>query len=815
MPRLVRDFSYALRSLTTRPWVSVAIVLTLALGIGANTAVFSVVNAVLLRPLPYQDGDRLVWLWSTDPGNPTAKWVSYADFTDIRSQSRTLDGLAAWFGYEMVLTGRAEPRRVNVVVTFGDLFSVVGVPPALGTSYRSEPEGPHERAIMLSHAFWAEQFGSDPNIVGRGVTLSGQSYRVAGVMPRGFQFPIQATAVDLWATMGSEQYAADQDPMLQRKARGMEVVARLRPDVDLERAQAELDVIASRLSEQYPDTNTGVGARIIGAAEHVVGRVSRPLLVLFAAVGLVLLIACVNVANLLLARAADRRREISLRTALGASRAGIAAQLVAESLTLALAGGGLGVLIATAGVEALVAMVPGDLPRANEIAVDGSVLAFTLLASVATGLLFGVAPAWHASKADLTTALQDGGRTAADSPRAARLRSALVVIEMALAVVLLMGSALFLATLWTLTRPAEGIDARNVLTFEITWPWEKYSRERAGDQFRALQAALLTVPGVQSAATGLQLPDRGGPSIDAIFPYLELEGRPVSSATRPRVPVIQNQPGFFRTLGIRVVAGRDFDDHDRLETTPVVIINESLARVYFDGENPIGKRLALDQWLIFGEQKPMREVVGVVADVKHAGLAAARPLVYVPLAQRPFNMAYVSVKTAGNPAASVRAIRAAVHSVDKDQPIFDVRTLEERIGMSVAQERFNAWLLTLFSGLALLLAAVGLYGVLSYNVVQRTHEMGVRLALGAGGRDVLALVMRHGLTLIAAGLAIGLAGTIALTSLVEGLLFGVSASDPLMQLAVIGILTVVAMAACWLPARRAARVDPIVALRYE
>jgi putative ABC transport system permease protein len=813
MPRLVRDLSYALRSLGARPGVGAAIVLTLALGIGANTAVFSVVNAVLLKPLPYQDGDRLVWLWSTDPGNPTAEWVSYADFADIRSQSRAFEGLASWFGYEMVLTGDHEPQRLQVLVTFGDLFSVLGVPPELGTTYRSERDGPHERAIVLSHRFWAERFGADPQLVGRSVTLSGNSYRVAGVMPRGFQFPIQTPAVDLWATLGSEQYA--EDPQLQRNARGLEAIGRLRADVDLASAQAELDVIASRLSRQYPGTNTGVGARIVPAADKVVGRISRPLLVLFAAVGFVLLIACVNVANLLLARAADRRREISVRAALGASRARIAAQLVAESLMLAVAGGGLGALLATAGVEALVAMVPRDLPRANEIAVDGSVLAFTLLASVATGLLFGVAPAWHASKADLTTALQDGGRTAVDGRRAVRLRSALVVAEMALAVVLLMGSALFLATLWTLTRPAEGLDARNVLTFEVTWPWEKYSRERAGDQFRLLQAAMRAVPGVRGAAAGLQLPDRGGPFTDAVFPYLEIEGRPLPGTTRPRVPVIENQPGYFSTLGIGVVAGRDFDDHDGLKTTPVAVVNESFARTYFGSENPIGKRVALEQWLLFGDQKPLREIVGVVADVKHAGLAAARPLVYIPLAQRPFNTSYVVVKTAGPPASFVNAIREAVHSVDKDQPIFDVRTLEERIGMSVAQERFNASLLTIFAGLAVLLAAVGLYGVLSYHVAQRTHEMGVRLALGAGRRDVLALVMRHGLTLIAGGLAIGVAGALALTSLVDGLLFGVSASDPLMQLTVIGVLTDVAVAACWLPARRAAHVDPIVALRYE
>jgi putative ABC transport system permease protein len=813
MPRFVRDLSYAARSLTARPWVSVAIVLTLALGIGANTAVFSVVNAVLFRALPYHDGDRLVWLWSTDPKNPTAQWVSLGDFEDFRTQSRALDGAASWFGYEMVLTSEREPQRVNVVVTYGDLFSVLGVPPALGTTYRAERDGPQERAIVLSHQFWTERFGADPRIVGGSVTLSGHSYRVAGVMPRGFQFPIQKPAVDFWATIGPDQFATPPEQL--RTVRGSQMIARLRAGVDFERAQSELDVLAARLSRQYPASNTGVGVRIIPAADQMVGRVSRPLLVLFAAVAFVLLIACVNVANLLLARAADRRREMALRAALGAGRGRIVAQLVAESLLLALIGGGLGALLATWGVEALVALVPGDLPRADEIAVDRPVLGFTLAASVATGLLFGVAPAWHASKVDLTSALQDGGRTASDSPAARRLRGALVVAEIALAVVLLVGAGLFVTTLWRLNQPAQGLDARNVLTFEVTWPWEEYTFEQAGVKFRDLQAALRAVPGVRDAAVGFQLPDRGGSSDEAIFPFLELEGRPEAGDARPRTIAIQNQPGYFRTLGIPLQRGRDFDDHDSLDAKPVVIVNESFARTFFGAANPIGRRLALDMWLLFGDRKPMREIVGVVADVKHAGIPAARPLVYLPFAQRPFNMARVVVKTEGAPGRYVGAVREAVRSVDKDQPIYDVRTLEEHIGMSAGQERFNAWLLAVFSGLALLLAAIGLYGVLSYNVAQRTHEMGVRLALGAGGRDVVAMVMRHGLTLIALGLAIGLAGSIALTGLIEGLLFGVSSSDPVVQLAVVAILGLVAVAACWIPARRAARVDPIVALRYE
>jgi putative ABC transport system permease protein len=813
LEHLIRDVRHGLRSLRRAPIFAAVAIVTLALGIGANTAVFSVVNAVLLKPLPYKDGSRLVWLWSTDPKNPSATSVSYPDFVDIRAQSRSLASLAAWYGYEMVLTGGEEPQRVQVAVVAGDLFSVLGVPPDLGTTFRAEPDST-ERAIVLSHRFWAEQLGSDPTIVGRALTLSGKSYPVVGVMPRGFQFPIQTLAIDIWATHGNEQFV--DIPQMSRGARMQDAIGRLSDGIELDAAQAELDVIASRLSREYPDSNGGVGLRIVPATEHVVGRVSRPLLVLFAAVACVLLIACVNVASLLLARATDRRREIALRSALGAGRTRIALQLVIESLLLALIGGAIGGLMATWGVDALVALAPGDLPRADEIGVDRAVLAFTLLASLATGLVFGVAPAWHASKVDLTTALQEGGRTMSDSARAPRLRGALVVAEIALAVLLLTGATLFMTTFWRLQQAPQGFDARNVITFDVTWPWEKYSFEQSGEKFRELQTALLSVPGIRGAAAGMQLPDRGGPATDAVFPYLEIEGRPVPSDARPRTGNIASQPGYFRTLGIPLMKGRDFTDRDSQDAPPVAIINESLARTFFGEENPIGKRLKLDLWILFGDKTPMREIVGVAGDVKHAGLSgAARPIVYIPLAQRPFNMSYVVVKTDGDPARFVPAIRAAVRSVDSDQPIYDVRTLEERIGMSVGQERFNALLLGVLAGLALLLAAVGLYGVLSYTVAQRTHEMGVRLALGAEGNDVLGLVLRHGLKLIAAGLVIGIAGALVLTRLIEGLLFGVSTSDPRTHLIVVIVLTVVAIAACWIPARRAARVDPIVALRYE
>jgi len=812
MVAVIHDLRYAARTLAAKPRLSGVIVLTLALGIGANTAVFSVVNAVLMRPLPYQDGDRLVWLWSTDPQNPAAKWVSYPDFLDLRAQSRTLESLASWFGYEMVLTGASEPERVQAIVVFGDLFGVLGTPPSLGTTFRAEKDHSRERAVVLSHSFWQRRFDSDPGIVGRGLTLSGQSFRVLGVMPEGFQFPIQTPLVDMWAALGSDQFA--DVPQVARSARGMEAIGRLWPDADLDRAQAELDVIASRLSRENPATNKDVGVRIVPAAEHVVGRVSRSLWVLFAAVGCVLLIACVNVANLLLARAEDRRREIALRSSLGASRAAIARQLAIESLLLAAAGGVAGGLLAAWGVEALVALVPGDLPRAGEIKVDGQALGFTVLASLMTGVAFGLTPAWRASKVDLTAALQEAGRTISDSARGRRLRDGLVVGEIALAMILLTGSALFTTSFFRLNQPPTGFDPHNVLTFEVTWPWERYSFAQAGEAFRQLQAKLLAVPGVRGAAVGVQLPDRGSAASDALFPYLEIEGRTVE-AQRPRTASVLTQPGYFRTLGIPLLEGRDFDERDTSDAPRVVVVNESLARRFFPGEDPIGKRLKLDLWLVFGRETPLREIVGVVGDVKHRGLETALPLVYVPLAQQPFNLSLMVVKTEGDPAALVGAIRGAVRSVDNDQPIYDVQTLEQRMGVSLAQERFSALLLSTFSAAALALAAIGLYGVLSYNVSRRTHELGVRVALGAETGNLLGLVIGHGMKLILIGLIIGLIGALATMRLVEGLLFGVEPTDPLTLGLATVVLAIVAVLACWIPARRAASVNPIIALRYE
>ena len=813
MQALLQDLRYGARMLLKNPGFTLIAVITLALGIGANTAIFSVIDAVLLRPLPFKDSARLVAAWSTDLRNPQAKqYVSTLDLADWRTQSRSFEQLAGWFIYDFTLLSGGEPRRVKGSGVDGDLFTLLGVQPMLGRVFRADDD----KVAMLSYGLWQRRFKGDPNLVGQSITLNGESYTVVGVMPQGFQFPIVADSVDLWATWN---YAKHDGPANKRDARLMEVIGRLQPQATLTQAQAELDTITAALRQQYPDTNKDIGARLIPAAENLVGDHRRALLVLFGAVGCVLLIACVNVANLLLARAAGRRREIAVRAALGASRARIAFQLLTESLLLALAGGGLGGLIALWGVDALVALNPSYLPGADRISVDGRVMSFTLLASLLTGVLFGLAPAWHASKIDLTTALKDSGPALSEGVGGRRLRSALVITEIALALILLTGAALLITSFWRLRQVDPGFDLRNVLTFRLSLPYEKYDAPQAGEFFRQLQPRLLAIPGVRAASTVFPLPLNGDESFDSIDVSLdqriELEGRPLQPRERLRIDGRTVQPDYFRAMGIRLAQGRDFTERDNKEAPKVAIINETLARRYFPNEDPLGKRIALYSVFV-KDRPPLCQIIGVVGDVKHRGLSAEpRPEVYVPLAQEPFQELFVVVKTESDPLNLVGAVRAAVQTLDQAQPIYDVKTLDARLGSSLAQQRFNTLLLAIFSALALLLAAVGLYGVLSYTVAQRTHEIGIRLALGAQSSDVLKLVIKQGMQLVLIGVVIGLVGALALTRLMQGLLFGVSATDPFTFTLIALLLASIALLACYLPARRAAKVDPMVALRCE
>jgi putative ABC transport system permease protein len=813
MESLLKDLRYSIRMLGKNPGFAWIAVLTLALGVGANTAIFTVIDAVLLRPLRFAEPERLVSVQTTDERNPQSRLPSsWLDVADWRARSQSFEGFGTWFTIDLTLTGGGEPMRVKGKGVEGDLFGLLGVPPMLGRVFRAEDH----YAVVLSYGLWQRRFNSDPNVVGRAVTLNGESYTVVGVMPREFQFPIEAEAGELWVTWDYSQLPG---PKYKRDTRLSEVIGRLRAGVPLARAQAEMEGIAAALREQYPDTNKDIGVRVIPAAEDLVGDHRRALLVLFGAVGCVLLIACVNVANLLLARAAGRRREMAVRAALGASRARILRQLLTESLLLSLAGGMLGSLVAMWGVEALIALNPGYLPGADRIGIDGRVLGFTLFVSLLVGLIFGLAPAWYASKIDLTTALKDGERTASAGAGSRRLGGALVVAEIAIALVLLAGAALLTGSFWRLQRVDPGLDPRGVLTFRLSLPYRKYDTAQAGEFFRQLQPRLQTIPGVRAASVVFPLPLNGDEVFDSMDVSLDtrlaIEGRMLPRSERPRTDGRTVQPDYFRAMGIGLAAGRDFTERDDAKAEPVAIINETLARLHFPGEDPFGKRLRLDSVYIQGEP-PMRRVVGVVGDVKHRGLSAeTRPEVYVPLAQDPFQEMFVVVKTEGDPMGVVGAVREVVLGLDEGQPIYDIKTLSERLGYTLAGQRFNTLLLAIFSGLAVALAVIGLYGVLSYAVAQRTHEIGIRLALGAEAGDVVRLIVRQGMKLVLIGIAIGLAGALTLTRLMESMLFGATATDALSFVLVSMLLAVVTMLACYIPARRATKVDPIAALRDQ
>jgi len=802
MAGLFQDLRYGARTLMKNPAFTLAAVLTLALGIGANTAIFSVVNAVLLRPLPYEDPERLVMIYETNLAKGWPQFsVSPPNFADWSEQSRVFDGMTGFRGAAFNLTGVAEPERISGMFVSKRFFGMVGVRPLLGRTFTPDEDEPgKENRAVLAYGLWQRRFGGDLGIVGKPLTLNGDAYTVVGVMPAGFALPRDT---EIWAPLSFRP-----GEMKQRGSHYMSVLARLKPGVTLETAQTEMSAIAGRLEKEYPDSNSGWGARVVPLLEQAVAGIRPALLTLLGAVGFVLLIACANVANLLLARAEARRREMAVRAALGAGRPRLIRQLLTECVLLALVGGGLGLLLAVWGIDALRALEPADLPRLKEIRVDLAVLGFTAAASLVTGLIFGLAPAIQISRTDLNVTLREGERGSGGSSRG-RVRGALVVAEIALALVLLIGAGLHLRSLHELQGVDPGFDTANLLTMRVSLPGSKYSAGAQGVSFyRQALERLDGLPGVRSAAAVSSLPLS---DYDLIFTF-HVEGRPpLPPSEQVSADWHAVSRDYFRTMGIPLVRGRFFTERDDASAPRVAIINETMARRTWPGEDPIGRRISIG----IGPEA-LREVVGVVKDVKQSGLDADIAMqVYEPYPQQAWQSMFFVLRAESVPEDLSASARRAILDVDKDQPVFGIRTMDQILSGATAQRRFNMLLLCLFAAVALALAAVGVYGVIAYSVAQRTHEIGIRMALGAQRRDVLGMVARQGLPLAVMGIASGLAGAAAVTRLMTSLLFGVSATDPATVTATALLMAAVAALACYIPARRATKVDPMTALRCE
>ena len=805
------DVRYAGRVLAKTPGFASVAVLTLAVGIGANTAIFSVANALLLRPLPYAQPDRLVVLSSERKASGEQQGpLSYPRFTLVQDRSRSFTGVAAFCNEVFNLTGRGDPEQIPAARVSWNFFDILGVPPALGRGFRAEEDTPGgEPVVLLSDGFWRRRFAADASVVGRSVTLDSKDYTVIGVLPADFRFALLGPKTDIFAPR-----VFDLNLMTPAQAQSgsgfLNYLARLRPGIGIAAARSEMDALAAQYRQEYPkfpDTDPDLTVRLGNLRDEMVANVRLAILILFGAVSLVLLIACANVASLLLSRALGRRREIAVRTAIGASRGALIRQLLTESLMLALLGGVLGALLSAWGTQTLAGMAESSLPRASEIRVDGAVLAFTAMISLFAGVVFGLVPALQISRADLNSVLRSEGRAATSGRRRNRMRNLLVVSQVALSMVLLIGAGLLLRSFVQLRSAHPGFDARNVLTMNVALPQSRYSK---GAQMVAFSEELVrqlrALPGVQSAAVSSALPvttTRQSPALPEGQPQLPLPQRPLFN-------VQMSGPGYAATLRIPVLGGREFTQHDDAGAPLVAMVNQTTVRRYWPDQIPIGKHVLL------GRIPQPIEVVGVLGDIRNVGVAAdVAPEIYVPFAQRPWANIYLLVRTAGDPHMFVSAVRARVLALDHEQPVTAIQTLDELLESGAAQPRFTTFLLGTLSGTALLLAIVGIYGVIAYSVAERTQEMGIRIALGAERTDILRLVLGQGLVLALSGIAIGLATSLALTRLLGSLLYRVSVTDPVTFGAGAVLFAGVAMLASYLPALRATRVDPLIALRNE
>jgi predicted permease len=811
--RFLQDLRYALRQLAKSPGFAITTVLILALGIGATTAIFSLVNTVLLRPLPFPEQDRLMWLSQQDHSLPGVmpEALSYPDYFDWRSQNHTFSEMASYTGSGVTLESEGETQRLDAQTVSANFFQTLGAAPIIGRDFRWEDEKPGNRTVMLSYALWQSNFGSSKDIVGRTIHMDDHDYTVAGVMPKEFQFPLENPAPALWKSIAEDAEGKD----AQTAQRGFDVlgvIGRLKPGVTIEQAKADLSLIAGNLARQYPDNNKQYSSALVQQElQHITGDTRPALRVLFGAVTLVLLIVCANVAGLLLARSSRRGAEFALRTAIGASRAAILRQLLVESVTLSLCGGAAGIALAYVLIRVSVRLMPLDIPRMGDASIDASIVLFNLFLSLFTGLLFGMLPAWRMSRSSPAQALRGGSRSVAGGHGQNRVHNALVIAQTAIGLVLLVGSGLFIRSFVRILNVDPGFDPKQVLTARIGVSFSKLSHDQHVQFYQQLLARVSALPGVRSVSAGWPLPmSHGNASIS-----FAIEGRPIAKGDEPSESLGVAMPGYFETMRIPLVAGRLFDERDGVKGAPTILINRAFANKYFPGENPIGKHIRVEEGDdVFNHS--MREVVGVVGDIKRKGLTAdAEPQFYLPFAQAVITNPPLVVRTSGDPSAIQSAIRAVVREMDKSVPVYQISTLEDYIFKSAAQPRFQTFLLTGFAGIALILAAIGLYGLLSYMVVQRTLEIGLRMAVGAQRSDVLGMIVWRGLTLALIGVGTGLGIAVVVTRLISKMLYGIQSTDPLTFAATAGLFLLVSIAASSVPAYRAARMDPMKTLREQ
>lgn len=815
-----QDCRYGIRQLTRNPGFAAVGIVTIAVGIGVTVAMFSVVNSVLIRPLPFKAPDRLVAIGNYDTrrgftGNAPGS-VSYPDAMDIRGRNHSFTDVAVYDWSEATVTGLGEPHHVNLSHVSAGLFSILGIQPSLGRGFSSDEDQPGHYVALASEKFWRTYLGGNRSAIGRTFNLNGRTFSIVGVMPAGFQFPIASDARDLWLTMArnAETDSPGDIPATgQRGNHSLGAIARLKEGVTLQQANLDLNGIANALSHEYPNSNAHAGMAAISELRYLIGDVRTPLLILLAAVSLVLLIACANVANLLLVRGSDRAREIGVRAALGASRLRLTRQLVTESLVLSLTGSVFGIALASWMLSGVLRLYPSNLPRADQIGIDFRVLLFSAGLAVLTGIVFGLVPALHGASPELSASMRSGSRSATSNRAQGRLRSGLVIAETAVGVMLLIGAGLLLRSLHRLTKVDLGFDPDHLLTASFDLSETRYNSDQQDSFVRDLLARIRSLPGVVAASGAIPLPM----SSDSFSVSFNLLDHPVPEANHPSAEFHVVSPGIFEALRMPLVRGRFFNDHDQRDTEPVMIISASFARKYFPDEDPIGRRIEIGAGE--GEARKSyktREVVGVVGDLRTATLEKEpAPTYYVPLPQLMWGPPTLVVRTKGDPMALAPALNKALESLDSEAPLYNLRTMQDYLALDLGRARFQAMLLGLFAGIALLLTAVGLYGVMAQSVAQRTQEIGIRMALGASRENVRAMVLRRGTLLSLTGTAIGIVGALAFARLIESLLYEIPPHDPTTYLAVCAVLAVVAALASYVPASRATRLEPMVALRYE